>query len=72
MAARPGPSRFPVILPMPLRWLMPNDEPRRSPSRARHRPPVYGGSKNARNTATLCHFSSRPVRRLGGEYRDSS
>jgi hypothetical protein len=37
-----------------------------------HDEPVYGCSKNAPDPATSCHFSGRPVRRLGGEYRDSS
>jgi hypothetical protein len=33
---------------------------------------VYGRSKKNPNTATLCHFWARPVRRLGGKYRGSS
>jgi hypothetical protein len=69
---RPGPSRFPVELPMPQPWLIAHDGPRQSPSRTRPFPPVYGCSENAPNTATLCHFSARLVRHLGGEYRDSS
>jgi hypothetical protein len=69
---RPGPSRSPVTVVRLVRWLIPDDELRRSRLQARSPPPVYGRSKNTPNTATLCHFSARPVRRLGGKYRDSS
>jgi hypothetical protein len=72
MVARPGPSHFAVTSPMLVRWLTPDDEPRRSRSRTRPRTPTVQTLEKRPNTATLCHFWGRPVRHLGGEYRDSS
>jgi hypothetical protein len=72
MVVRPGPSHFVVTLPRLVRWLTPDDEPRRSRSRTRPCTPTVQTHENAPDPATSCHFWGRLVRHLGGESRDSS